>query len=176
MLAKEEMLKAMSWPKPDLVRLGTDNGSALEFTGGVNPFTAESGAFRAASSGVNASGDAYVVEFDVPADEAVRNQRLSVSATAASVSEAAFAIELNGERVQYYDETTGVIHTQLSVPAGARATFGIHNSYLIAGRNTLRLLRTDGLDGMFELDALSLGNGGKRVRVLRRPFFQVIIR
>ncbi|MBQ9741351.1 MAG: hypothetical protein IJV91_10510, partial [Kiritimatiellae bacterium] len=66
---------------------------------------------------------------------------------------------------------------ELTVAAGGSMQFGIHRSWLNAGRNNLTLTRTDANEGTFVMDAMSFGNGGEKIRVRTRlGFFSISIR
>ena len=175
-LTKEEMLKAMKWPRPDIFRLGVFNMRPHEFSGGDAKIT-DVYRFRNVSSAIRKSGDSYEIEFDLDEADASQNQLLTIAAVEESVEDAAFAVELNGERIYNYDIERNQVITELSVEPGAKARFGIHRSWLKSGRNSLTLTRMDGKDGVFVMDAMSFGNGGEKVKVRTRlGFFAISIR
>ena len=175
-LTREEMIKAMKWPRPDIFRLGVFNGLSHEFSGGDTEVT-DVYRFRKVSPSIRESGESYEIEFDLNATDAAQNQLLTLGAASDSVSEASFAVTLNGKRIFNYDTERNQVVEELTVAAGGSTQFGIHRSWLKAGRNSLTLTRTDANDGVFVMDALSFGNGGEKVRVRTRlGFFSISIR
>ena len=174
-LTRDEMVMAMTWPKPDIFHLGVRNGLSHEFSGGSSTVT-DAFLFHKASPSVITSGDTYTVEFDVDASDAAQSQLLSLAATPLSVGEAAFAVTLNGDDIANYDRVQSRVVTELVVASGSAAEIGIHHRHLRAGRNVLVLTRMDGNVGAFVMDAMSLGNGGRSVHVVERGGFSISFR
>ena len=175
-LTREEMIKAMKWPRPDIFRLGVFNGLSHEFSGGDTEVT-DVYRFRKVSPSIRESGESYEIEFDLNATDAAQNQLLTLGAASDSVSEASFAVTLNGKRIFNYDTERNQVVEELTVAAGGSTQFGIHRSWLNAGRNNLTLTRTDANEGTFVMDAMSFGNGGEKIRVRTRlGFFSISIR
>ena len=172
-LSAEEMALAMKWPKPDVFHIGTVNGSAQEFLGAEQPFEVPAnGAFRTASVTI-VPGGVYEIRFPYDAEQKM-NQRLVVATTGDSC-DASFRIELNGERVVNYAQEDRSEIKFLTVAGGGWSEFGIRGS-LLQSENVLRLTRVDDNAGPVFLDAISLGNLGKHVRVVRCGGLKVVIR
>ena len=173
-LSEEEVRQAMAWPKPDLFRLGAANGKSEEFVGNGDAFTVlDNAAFAGAKPVIAASGDTYTVKFDVSADEAAKNQILRFAATADSVP-AVLSLSLNGQEPFFYDVDYKEVRN-LSIVPGGIAEFGVSSEFLKEGENTLVLKRIDNEDGILGLDAVSLGNCGRCVKVrTKMPFFLII--
>lgn len=165
-LSDDEVSAAMTWPRPDLVRIGIVNSSAAELPGGPNGAVIPlSGDFTGAPAAM-LGGEPYEISFDVPEDAAKRNQQLTLY-TLPDATDCEVEVYLNSRKVFSYAESGERIDS-LSVGAGDKCTFGVHNSFLRGGRNTLSIRRIDGGTQPVGLDALVFGNGGKRVRVRSR--------
>lgn len=173
-LSLEEIALAMKWPKPDVFHMGVVNGSDQEFLGSDQPFEVPaSGAFRSASVHI-APGESYEIRF--PCDDGQRraNQRLVVATTAASC-DAQFRVTLNGEHIVNYAESDRSEIKFLTVQSGGWSEFGVRGACL-RPENVLTLTRVDRNDGSVFLDAVSLGNLGRHVRVLMNGGLKVVIR
>lgn len=163
----------MAWPRPDLVRIGVVNSSAAELPGGPNgAVIPHSGDFTSAPAAIPV-GEPYEISFDVAADDAKKNQTLTLY-TLPDAPDCEVEVYLNSRQVFSYAESGERIDS-LSVGAGGKCTFGVHNSFLREGRNTLSIRRIDGGTHPVGLDALVFGNGGKRVRVRSRMGLTVTV-
>lgn len=172
-LSDEEVRAAMTWPRPDLVRIGVVNSSAAELPGGPNGAAIPpSGDFTGAPASILAA-DPYEISFSVSADDAKRNQRLTLY-TLAGEPDCEAEVFLNSRKVYSYAESGDRIDS-LTVASGGKGTFGIHNSFLREGENVLSIRRVDGGTRPVGLDALVLGNGGKHVRVISRMGLTVTV-
>lgn len=173
-LSAEEVALAMKWPKPDIFHIGTVNGSEQEFLGAEQPFEVPaSGAFRSAAVHV-APGETYEIRFACDDAQQAANQRLVVATTAASC-DAQFRVSLNGEPIVNYAQADRSEIKFLTVASGSWSEFGVRASFLRT-ENVLTLTRVDENGSSVILDAISLGNLGKHVRVLTNGGLKVVIR
>lgn len=173
-LSAEEVALAMKWPKPDIFHMGVVNGSDQEFLGADQPFeVSASGAFRSASVHI-APGESYEIRFSCDDSQMRANQRLVVATTGTSC-DAQFRVTLNGENIINYAESDRSEVKFLTVQSGGWSEFGVRGAFLRA-ENVLTLTRVDGNDGPVFLDAVSLGNLGRHVRVLMNGGLKVIVR
>ncbi len=146
-LSAGEVRQVFAWPKTDLARLGTVNGSSLEFAGGTSSATTAGAQNNHAlmPATLTAEHPSVAITFDVPVQSAGLGQVLRVTGTGsgtltANVSvngTAAGAIVVSGD------------HTELRFLKG---------ELFQAGANTLTLTRTSST-GDVAFDAIALGGG-----------------
>ncbi len=82
---------------------------------------------------------------------------------------------LNGEHIVNYAEADRSEVKFLTVSSGGWSEFGVRGAFFRT-ENVLTLTRVDGNDGPVFLDAVSLGNLGRHVRVLMNGGLKVIVR
>ena len=164
-LSENDVKAVFGFPSPDVFRVGVENGSSAEFYGSsaTSYLYPENADFRDAPVFV-AAGSCLTISFNLTADE-VKNQLLRIAAAHGSAS-ASFSVEVNGREAVSYDDRNAPVHV-MSVAPGGSATFGVLSNYFRSGSNTLTITRTDSGIGVFEIDSLSLGSRGRRVRVGR---------
>jgi hypothetical protein len=167
-LSEKDVRAVFGFPRPDVVRVGVENGSAAEFKGSAATSyeCPENADFTLAPTVIRAGGQ-LELSFDLEAQD-MRNQIFRIASTAFS-SEARFAVSVNGERIVNY---TGDYdpYSEFAVTPGGYAEVGIPARLLHVGSNTLTVSRIDSDDGAFEIDAMSFGNRGERVRVRQHRF------
>ena len=167
-LSEKDVRAVFGFPRPDVVRVGVENGSAAEFKGSAATSyeCPENADFTLAPTVIRAGGQ-LELSFDLEAQD-LRNQIFRIASTAFS-SEARFAVSVNGERIVNYTEDYDP-YNEFAVTPGWYAEVGIPARLLREGSNTLTVLRIDSDDGAFEIDAMSFGNRGERVRVRQHRF------
>lgn len=140
----------------DLVRLGVDNGSALEFTARdekTQTDVTETDADQATDwryfNATLAAGKTATVRFSAGADGLVRNRKLVLKATSDSCAAATVSATLNGTAL---GEDVGLV-------AGGTATVDVPWTALKVGGNVLTLTRTDAGAEALKIDSLHLGDG-----------------
>ena len=147
-LTLDEVRQVFAWPRTDLVRLGTANGSSLEFGGGASAAVTAGTPTEwvdtpAALSSANPS---FTVSFDVPDYHAGMGQVLRVIPTAGSEG-GTLLVAVNGTAAG-----------SLSVRPGKAAALYIDGTRFLLGANTLQLTRTSA-SGTIRFDAIALGGG-----------------
>jgi hypothetical protein len=167
-LSEKDVRAVFGFPRPDVVRVGVENGSAAEFKGSAATSyeCPENADFTLAPTVIRAGGQ-LELSFDLEAQD-MRNQIFRIASTAFS-SEARFAVSVNGERIVNYTGDYDPF-SEFAVTPGGYAEVGIPARLLHVGSNTLTVSRIDSDDGAFEIDAMSFGNRGERVRVRQHRF------
>ena len=172
-LSEKDVKAVFGFPSPDVVRIGVENGSSAEFHGsGATAYSYPANADFRDAPNVIAAGGSLTLTFDLPADE-VKNQLLKIAAAPESVA-ATFTVRINGRDVVSYDNDDNATIAEFSVAPGDSASFGVIAEYLRSGANTLTITRTDSNVGAFSVDALSFGNGGKRVRIGKQGLMLIV--
>ena len=172
-LSEKDVKAVFGFPKPDVFRIGVENGSSAEFAGNAGGVYAypQNADFRAAPCVVGQEGE-LTIEFNLEPED-VRNQILRIAATPVS-DDAVFAVSVNGVQIVNYTESY-VPFREFTVPSSGFAEIGVLSRFLHAGRNTLTVSRVDSADAAFEIDAISFGNRGERVYV-RHSGFSIVVR
>lgn len=144
-LSPNEVRQVFAWPSADLVRLGTVNGSSLEFAGGESAATDANATtdWSAMPAALTAANPSLSISFNVPAQDAGIGQLLRVSGASGSCG--SLAVSLNGAAL-------GTV----KVKSGQTGVIGLPRELLAAGGNTLVLSRTD---ADFAFDAIAVGGG-----------------
>lgn len=175
-LSRDEVLLAMQWPRPDVVRLGVADKTAREFADGTVPaFTVQAnGDFAAASPKTIGPGDGYEVTFDLPADQRNRNQLVRVSAIDTDVAQP-IGVSINGLVVTNYS-ATGVASCRFAPDDAGLYEIGISRKWLKDGANTVTVFTDADAPGVVRVDSLVVGNGGRHVPVRTGEGLTVIIR
>ena len=172
-LSEKDVKAVFGFPKPDVFRIGVENGSSAEFAGNAGEVYAypQNADFRAAPCVVGPEGG-LTIEFDLEPED-VRNQILRIASTPVS-DDSVFAVSVNGVQIVNYTESY-VPFREFTVPSGGFAEIGVLSRFLRTGRNTLMVSRVDSADAAFEVDAISFGNRGERVYV-RHSGYSIIVR
>ena len=146
-LSADEVRQVFAWPKTDLVKLGTVNGSSLEFAGGTSSATTAGAQNDHAlmPSTLAAEHPSVTIAFNVPAQDAGIGQVLRITGTGGGTLTA--NVLVNGA-------AAGAV-----VVSGGRTELRFLESELFqAGANTLTLTRTSST-GDVAFDAIALGGG-----------------
>ena len=146
-LSADEVRQVFAWPKTDLVRLGTVNGSSLEFAGGTSSATTAGAQNDHAlmPSTLAAEHPSVTIAFNVPAQDAGIGQVLRITGTGSGTLTA--NVSVNGA-------AAGAV-----VVSGGRTELRFLEGELFqAGANTLTLTRTSST-GDVAFDAIALGGG-----------------
>lgn len=144
-LSEYEVRQVLSWPRTDLVRLGTANGSSLEFGGdgssAVSANTADE--WIQMSPSLTESAPYVDIAFSLPSLYVGMGQILRI--TGAPGSSGVVSASVNGRSV-----------ATVQVRSGIASCAFIRKDLFIAGSNILRLSR---ISGDVEFDAIALGGG-----------------
>ena len=146
-LSEDEVHQVFAWPKTDLVRLGTVNGSSLEFAGGTSSATAAGAQTDHAliPATLTAEHPSVAISFNVPVQDAGIGQVLRVTTTGGG--QMAVDVSVNG--------TAAKAMTLLS---GKTELLFLKGDLFHAGANTITLTRTAST-GNIAFDAIALGGG-----------------
>ena len=147
-LTLDEIRQVFAWPRTDLVRLGTANGSSLDLAGGTSA-AATAGTpteWKDTPAALSSSNPSFTVTFDVPAHDVGLGQVLRVIPTDNS-DMGSLAVSVNGTAAGALE-----IH-----PGGASSLY-INALHFVAGENTLCLTRSSS-SGTLRFDAIALGGG-----------------
>ena len=167
-LSEKDVKAVFGFPRPDVVRIGVENGSAAEFKGSAaTSYECPENADFTLAPTVICAGGQLELSFDLEAQD-LRNQIFRIASTGFSAS-ARFSVSVNGERVVNRTEDYDA-YDEFAVPPGGHVEVGIPARLLRAGANELTVSRVDSEDGAFEIDAMSFGNRGARVRVRQFRF------
>jgi len=149
-LSADEVKEVFAYPMTrDLVRLGTPNGSSLEFKGASQGGAAAGSAtedWAQFPASVNAESDTAYVSFTVPARDAGLPQFLRVK-FADDSSNGELSASVNGEYAG-----------KISALAGKASVIQVKGNQIRAGVNTLALTRNSS-SGDVKFDAVALGGG-----------------
>jgi len=145
-LSEYEIRQVFAYPRMDIVRLGTLNGSSLEFAGdGTAEVVANDPNNHAKMpDSLTADRPSVTIKFSLPAHLAHVNQMLRVTPPSDSSAGAA-TVSINGQ----------VVGTLRTFP-GRTTAFPLKGLFLIEGVNTLKLTH---VSGIVSFDALALGGG-----------------
>ena len=145
-LTLDEVKQVFAWPRMDLVRLGTANGSSLEFGGGASPAVTAGTPTEWVDtpSALTFANPSFTVAFDIPDYHAGMGQVLRVIPTATSES-GTLQVSINGTVTGY-----------LSMRPGKAGTLYIPAARFVLGTNTLQLTRSSA-SGTIRFDAIALG-------------------
>ena len=144
-LSEDEVRQVFSWPRTDVFRLGTENGSSLEFAGGASasvtagPHTD----WGETPASLTAENSSFSVNFNIQPQDAGLAQLLRV--IPAGGTSGVLAVSVNGK-------TVGM----LPVSYGHTARCVIEGGLFVSGANTLTLTR---VSGSVSFDAITLGGG-----------------
>lgn len=144
-LTAAEVRQVFAWPKTDLVRLGTANGSSLEFGGGASSATDADATTDWADTPatLTASNPSLTISFNVSAQNAGLGQLLRVRGANGSCGQ--LGVALNGVDLGTF-----------KVKSGKAGITGLSGELIAAGQNTLVLSRTN---SDFTFDAIAIGGG-----------------
>ena len=147
-LTLDEVKQVFAWPRMDLVRLGTANGSSLEFGGGASAAVTAGTPTEWADTpaALTSETPSFDVAFDIPDYHAGMGQVLRVIPTAASES-GTLQVSVNGTAAG-----------SLPVRPGKAGALYIPGARFVLGSNTLQLTRTS-TSGTIRFDAIALGGG-----------------
>lgn len=152
-LTETQMREAAAWPRPDLWRVGVENGTAAEFNGGSGDVAVDADRWNVPGE-ISAGGN---VTFKFPLDtvgEAEMNEvfrlKLTTDSSTASVRAVVNGNDIGSRQIQ----------------SGCEGYWFVPARYLQAGvTNTLAITRTDSGAGTMKIDTLALGGSlqyGKR--------------
>ena len=146
-LSADEIRQVFAWPRTDLFRLGTVNGSSLEFAGNTSSATTAGAQNDHAltPATLTAGNPSLTISFNVPAQSAGLAQILRV--TGAGSGHLALAVTING-----------MAAGQIVAVPGKTSLNLIPGELFHAGANTLTLTRTAS-SGNACFDAIALGGG-----------------
>ena len=147
-LTLDEIRQVFAWPRTDLVRLGTANGSPLDLAGGTSA-AATAGTpteWKDTPAALSSSNPSFTVTFDVPAHDVGLGQVLRVIPTDDS-DMGSLAVSVNGTAAG-----------SLGIRPGRASSLYIDASRFVAGANTLQLTRSAS-SGTLRFDAIALGGG-----------------
>ena len=144
-LTEAQMRAAAAWPRPDLWRVGVENGATTEFYNGSGDVAVDADRWNVPKE-ISAGGS---VTFKFPLDtvgEAEMNEEFRLKLTADSAAASVRAV-VNGNDV-------GLEHIQTN----GEGRWFVPATYLMAGvTNTLSITRTDSGAGAMKIDSLALG-------------------
>ena len=166
-LNRDEVLRAFQYPqRPDLVTVGVADGTRREFKGAsVDTWTPPANGDYAAARPKDLYADtSYTVNFTVPADQANRNQLFRLSTLEGSDPTAKISIELNGETVVNHPKSGPADVTEFLPDANGVYEIGVRRELVQAGAATLTVRYVSGT-APIAVDAISLGNGNRSIRV-----------
>ena len=162
-LSADDVKAVFGFPRPDVMRIGVENGSTAEFRGSAaSSYTYPANADFRDAPDVVAAGGSLTVTFDLDASE-VKNQLLRIASTGES-PDVALAVYVNGERIVNYTEAYAPVN-EFAVDSGNFVEVGVKSRFLRQGSNTVTLTRLDSESDAWEIDSISLGNRGGHVRV-----------
>ena len=162
-LSADDVKAIFGFPRPDVMRIGVENGSTAEFRGSAaSSYTYPANADFRDAPDVVAAGGSLTVTFDLDASE-VKNQLLRIASTGES-PDVALAVYVNGERIVNYTEAYAPVN-EFAVDSGNFVEVGVKSRFLRQGSNTVTLTRLDSESDAWEIDSISLGNRGGHVRV-----------
>ncbi len=162
-LSADDVKAVFGFPRPDVMRIGVENGSTAEFRGSAaSSYTYPANADFRDAPDVVAAGGSLTVTFDLDASE-VKNQLLRIASTGES-PDVALAVYVNGERIVNYTEAYAPVN-EFAVDSGNLVEVGVKSRFLRQGSNTVTLTRLDSECDAWEIDSISLGNRGGHVRV-----------
>ncbi|MBR3222889.1 MAG: hypothetical protein IKF72_11770 [Kiritimatiellae bacterium] len=146
-LSADEVRQVFAWPKTDLVRLGTVNGSSLEFAGGTSSATTAGAQTDHAlmPATLTAEHPSVTISFDVPAQDVGLGQVLRVTAT-------------GGGQMAVSASVNGAAAGAMSLRTGQTELLFLKGELFNAGANTITLTRTAST-GDVAFDAIALGGG-----------------
>ena len=147
-LSLAEIRQVFAWPRTDLVRLGTANGSSLDLAGGTSA-AATAGSpteWTDTPAALSPTNPSFTVTFDVPEHNAGLGQVLRVTSTDDS-DMGTLAVSVNGTAVGSMDVRPGT----------ANALF-LNGEHFVSGANTLQLAHAAS-SGTLRFDAIALGGG-----------------
>ena len=147
-LSLAEIRQVFAWPRTDLVRLGTANGSSLDLAGGTSA-AATAGTpteWTDTPAALSPTNPSFTVTFDVPEHDIGMGQVLRVIATDDS-GLGTLAVRVNGMAVG-----------SLAIRPGKASALFLNGSHFVAGTNTLQLTRSAS-SGTIRFDAIALGGG-----------------
>ena len=147
-LSKEEMYRAVGYPRTDLWRVGVDNGSASEFSGTMPEGGADVDAERWPLQNGLASGQSVTLKFPLDKDYELATGQLLRWKSLPGSPKAVLAATVNGS-------SCGT----KSVNAGEWAQWFVRKPYLKAGTNTVVITRVDTATGSVVADTVALGGG-----------------
>ena len=146
-LSADEVRQAFAWPKTDLVKLGTVNGSSLEFAGGTSSATTagvqNDHALMPAT--LAAEHPSVAITFNVPAQSAGLGQVLRVTGTGSGTLTANVSVN-------------GTAAGRVAVSGGRTGLLFLKGVLFHAGANSLTLTRISSA-GDVAFDAVALGGG-----------------
>ena len=146
-LSANEVRQVFAWPKTDLVRFGTINGSSLEFAGGTSSATTagaqNDNALMPAT--LAAEHPSVTIAFNVPEQSAGLGQVLRITGTGSGTLKADVSVN-------------GTAAGAIVVSGGRTALLFLSGDLLHAGANTLTLTRTSST-GDIAFDSIALGGG-----------------
>ena len=168
-LSDDDVKLAMGWPSPDLARIGVANGTQDEFAEvAKTTFTTTAGGdFRDATPAVISVGGSYTVNFSVSAAEVGKNQLFRLAALDGSDATAKIQLSINGTVVTNYTERAAPFSAFLPDENGVYEIGVLRNTLLVEVANTLTVRGIGEYQGsgLVGIDALSLGNSGRWVKV-----------
>lgn len=175
-LNRDEILKAMMWPRPDVVRLGVADKTANEFANAtVSSYTVPANAdFEAGSPATIGPGGSYTVTFDLPASERNRNQLFRMSALDAGTTQP-IGVTVNGLVVTNFSDA-GVASCRFAPDEDGFYEAGISRKWLKDGVNTVTVFVDSNATSAVRVDSLVVGNGGERVRVNTGDGMVILVR
>lgn len=176
-LSSDEMLLAFKYPqRPDLVTVGVADGTRREFSGAaVDTWTQPANGDYAAACPLDLHGDGtYTVNFTIPAEQADRNQLFRLSTMAGSDPTAKIALELNGQIITNYFVNASAT-SAFSPDASGVYKIGVHREWIKSGAATLTVRYVSGAYPI-SVDAFSLGNGGRDIKVRTGPGLMLYVR
>ncbi len=163
-LSADDVKAVFGFPRPDVMRIGVENGSTAEFRGSAaSSYTYPANADFRDAPDVVAAGGSLTVTFDLDASEVIKNQLLRIASTGES-PDVALAVYVNGERIVNYTEAYAPVN-EFAVDSGNFVEVGVKSRFLRHGSNTVTLTRLDSESDAWEIDSISLGNRGGHVRV-----------
>lgn len=146
-LSADEVRRVFAWPRTDLVRLGTANGSSLEFAGGTSAATTAGTQTDHAlmPATLTAGHPSVTVSFHVPVQDVGLGQILRVTTT-------------GGGQMAVDVSVNSTAAGSMSLAGGHTALLSLRGELFSAGANTLTLTRTASA-GEVSFDAIALGGG-----------------
>ena len=146
-LSEDEVRQVFAWPKTDLVRLGTVNGSSLEFAGGTSSATTAGAQTDHAQmpATLTAEHPSVTISFNVPTRDVGLGQVLRVTTT-------------GGGQMTVNVSVNGAGAKAMTLLSGKTELLFLKGDLLHVGANTLTLTRTAST-GNIVFDAIALGGG-----------------
>ena len=146
-LSADEVRQVFAWPRTDLVRLGTINGSSLEFAGGASSATTAGAQNDHAMTPATLAAEhpSLTISFDVTANAAGLGQILRM--TGANSGTLTADVSVNGTAAG-----------RIVISGGRTSLRFLKGDLFHAGANTLTLTRTAS-SGDIGFDAIALGGG-----------------